>query len=218
MATARGSNWSREEVAAAVADYFRMLALELEGQPYNKAAHNRALQKLLGGRTHAAVELKHQNISAILIELGCYYIPGYKPMDNYQELLWNAVAARLKSDKDFDRIARLSVEREAVAPMRGSWEAVLVEPPRLNRVSDSSRLAPEVRRGVHRDYLEREARNQVLGRAGEEFVAEFESRRLHAGGHRDLAERVEHISTTRGDGLGYDVLSFDPSGQERLSR
>lgn len=51
--------------------------------------------------------------------------------------------------------------------------------------------------------------------AGELFVAEFESRRLHALGLSRLSERVEHVSRTRGDGLGYDVLSFDADGRER---
>jgi hypothetical protein len=67
-------NWSHEEVEATVSDYFEMLAMELRGEPYNKAEHNRHLQKLLNNRTKAAVELKHQNISAVLIELGYPYI------------------------------------------------------------------------------------------------------------------------------------------------
>ena len=35
-------------------------------------------------------------------------------------------------------------------------------------------------------------------------------------GQRQLSERVEQVSRTRGDGLGYDVLSFDESGKERF--
>ena len=31
-----------------------------------------------------------------------------------------------------------------------------------------------------------------------------------------LAARVDRVSETRGDGLGYDVLSFETSGRERL--
>jgi hypothetical protein len=31
-----------------------------------------------------------------------------------------------------------------------------------------------------------------------------------------LAERIEHVSRTQGDGLGYDILSFEPDGRERL--
>jgi hypothetical protein len=40
----------------------------------------RALLQKLSNRTEAAVELKHQNISAILMEHGWQNIPGYKPL------------------------------------------------------------------------------------------------------------------------------------------
>ena len=39
--------------------------------------------------------------------------------------------------------------------------------------------------------------------------------RLTQSGHERLAERVEHVSETRGDGLGFDVLSFTPDGREK---
>src|SRR5690606_491390 len=60
------------------------------------------------------------------------------------------------------------------------------------------------------------SRNRSLGLAGEQFIVEFEARRLHAAGRKALAERVEHVAGVRGDGLGYDVLSFDVSGEERF--
>lgn len=79
------ASWTGEEVAAIVADYFTMLAAELLGQEYSKAEHRRNLARLLNSRTNAAIELKHQNISAVLIELGLPYIEGYKPLHNYQQ-------------------------------------------------------------------------------------------------------------------------------------
>lgn len=54
------------------------------GQKYNKSAHRKALLKQLNGRSDGAVELKHQNISAVLRDLDCFWIPGYKPRGNYQ--------------------------------------------------------------------------------------------------------------------------------------
>lgn len=33
---------------------------------------------------------------------------------------------------------------------------------------------------------------------------------------RTLANRIEHVSVTQGDGLGYDILSYDNSGRERF--
>jgi len=55
-----------------------------------------------------------------------------------------------------------------------------------------------------------------LGRAGELFVMELETRRFHAAGQKLLAGRVEHVGTSRGDGLGYDVLSYETDSRERL--
>src|SRR5512139_580798 len=217
MAASRGSSWSREEVEATVADYLRMLRLELAGQPYNKAAHNRALLQQLDRRTRGAVELKHQNISAILLEQGFAYIPGYKPMGNYQQLLSDVVLVQIERDASLDELVLQAVERSAVIPDVDSLRGVLVEPPRVNRrVAESRKNGFPVRRAAKRDYLQIESRNRSIGLAGEQFIAEFEARRLHAAGRRALADRVEHVSRTRGDGLGYDVLSFEVSGEERF--
>src|SRR5947207_613249 len=65
------NDWSREEVEATVSDYFDMLAKELREEPFNKAEHNRNLQKFLANRTKGAVELKHQNISVLACVLPC---------------------------------------------------------------------------------------------------------------------------------------------------
>src|SRR5690606_31188342 len=70
--------------------------------------------------------------------------------------------------------------------------------------------------GVFRDYLAREASNRSLGEAGEQLVVEYERRRLLGQGCPRLSEKVEHVSSTKGDGLGYDILSFDVSGKERF--
>lgn len=45
---------------------------------------------------------------------------------------------------------------------------------------------------------------------------EVEHRRLWDAGARRLADKIVHVSKTRGDGLGYDILSFENNGQERL--
>jgi hypothetical protein len=217
MTSSRGSSWSREEVEATVADYLRMLALDLAGQPYNKAAHNRALLRQLNHRTRGAIELKHQNISALLLEQGMGYIPGYKPLDNYQQLLAQVVLDQIEQDASLEGLILQAVERTAVVPDVNSLNGIRVPAPRVTRrVSEKPRNSSHpTRRGVKRDYLLLESRNRSLGLAGELFVAEFEVRRLHAAGQKSLADRVEHVAAMRGDGLGYDVLSFEVSGQER---
>lgn len=56
----RGSPWSRLEVEATVASYFRMLELGLKDEPFSKKAHRDALLPLLDGRTPGAVERKRR--------------------------------------------------------------------------------------------------------------------------------------------------------------
>ena len=51
--------------------------------------------------------------------------------------------------------------------------------------------------------------------AGEEFALRFEIARLSHLGKDRLAGKVEQVSETRGDGLGFDILSFEASGAER---
>src|SRR6476660_1311647 len=106
-------DWSETEVAATVADYLVMLACELRGEPYNKKEHNRQLQKLLRNRSAPAIEFKHANISAVLIELGFPYIDGYKPRANYQELLKTEVSAQLGADGALRSAAERVVEAPA---------------------------------------------------------------------------------------------------------
>src|SRR5947208_2381784 len=62
------------------------------------------------------------------------------------------------------------------------------------------------------DFVARDGANRDLGRRGEEFVVEFERKRLHDGGRRDLVQRIEWTAHVRGDGAGYDVQSFNADG------
>jgi len=78
-----GRSWSDDELDAIVADYFVMLETELAGRRYVKSRHSAALMAHIG-RTHRSVEFKHQNISAVLDELGMPWIAGYMPKRNYQ--------------------------------------------------------------------------------------------------------------------------------------
>lgn len=209
--------WSQVEVEAAVADYFDMLGLELRGEPYNKAEHNRQLQRLLQNRPRGSIERKHQNISAVLIELGYPYIDGYKPLGNYQQLLRSVIEERLSAAASLNQTVAAVVESQLeVAPSVGDILSIQVEPPSRERTEGRLYERAEVPRNpVRRNYLELEARNQSLGRAGEEMVLQFEHERLWRAGQRGLADRVEHVSRTRGDHLGYDVHSFDVDGRDR---
>lgn len=215
---AKGESWSDQEVAVTVADYMRMLMLELSGQRYNKTVHRNALLQLLDGRSDSAVELKHQNISAVLRDLGCCWIPGYKPRGNYQYTLAEFVANWMTSHPDFDVISLAAAEQPAVVPSAVDFSEIFVDAPRVTfSVQEPNRpYVASVRVAAKRDYVEREARNAALGKAGELLALEFEEFRLRSAGKKHLAERIEHVSVTKGDGLGYDILSFDSTGKERF--
>lgn len=210
-----GTDWKRTEVEAIVADYLKMLSLELAGQTYSKAAHRKALLEGLNSRSNGSVEFKHCNISAVLIDLGFPYIRGYQPRANYQGLLREVVEQQVVRLTALDSLALAAVQQPAVSPDILDFAKVAADaPPRRHIATDVTlhrAYAP-----IQRDYLARESRNASLGLAGEEFVTQYEHWRLNQLGKAALADRVEHVSKTKGDGLGYDVLSFDVNGRERF--
>jgi len=212
-------NWTTEEVEAAVADYFDMLAKELRGEPFNKAEHNRRLRQLFQDRRpKGSIERKHQNISAILIELGFPYINGYKPLGNYQQLLRAVVENRLAAAETLrEKVAFMVSAPETDLSSTEGILPSLVKPPLREKNETRVRDKGHAER-VHgcRNYLEIEARNHTLGLAGETMVLHFEHERLWKAGKRTLAERLEHVSKTKGDYLGYDIHSFEDDGRDRL--
>lgn len=211
-------DWTRGEVEAAVADYSAMLVEDLSGARLNKAAHNRVLRQVLRDRSHRSVESKHQNISAVLVEDGFAYLDGYRPAHNYQRLLREVVRKRLLARPDLVALLSRVLDAPAAVPVSATTLALtLVEAPKPEeRVEVATRRSWRARSGEFPDYHAREARNRSLGEAGEIAVAAFEHRQLWVAGKRKLADRVEHVAKTKGDGLGFDVLSFEHDGRERL--
>jgi hypothetical protein len=211
-----GTDWTREEVEAIVDDYLSMLASELAGTPYSKAQHRRTLKAKLNGRSDASIEFKHGNISATLIEAGFPYISGYKRRSNYQSLLADIVSGRMSRFTELQDLAAADADRPMVVPEVDDILAVLTERPRSptrpDRVAEPSTSPLR----LTTNYLERESQNRSLGAAGEMFVLNYErARQIHEGSER-LASRIEHTSRVRGDSEGYDILSFDITGAERL--
>lgn len=76
-------------------------------------------------------------------------------------------------------------------------------------------LAIRKRIPVKVDYSVREIRSHYLGLAGELLVVDYEKRKLREYEKFYLADRVEHVSETKGDGLGYDILSYNIEGGEK---
>ena len=207
--------WTNDENDLIVADYFAMLADDLAGRPYSKAAHRRALLPLLRNRSEPSVEFKHRNISAVLMGLGEVWLPGYRPAVNVQKKLEDAVERWLALHPDW--LQRPPDESRAGAAGLQEAAPIWVEPP----PTMSNRPPPkELERmlGIaHRfDAAGRDERNRALGRAGEARALEHERAVLAGAGRHDLARAVRWVSEEEGDGAGYDIASFAPDGRTRL--
>ena len=195
-----------------------MLELELTGQSFNKAAHNRAIQQRTG-RSKGSVEFKHCNISALMKEFGLPIIDGYKPRSNAQDALRETIQRHVSQRASI----ALTVQAVAESPVQAFTKSLVsiteeVRPPikdKSDRVYERLNPSPIVPL-IGFDYSARDAANRSLGLRGEELILAVEHKRLWEAGYRNLAERVEHVSASRGDGLGYDIHSYEESGADRL--
>ena len=195
-----------------------MLRLELSGCRYNKTEHRRALMEQLNNRSKGSVEMKHQNISAVLIEMGIPYIDGYKPRFNYQRsLLPAAVADYLKNNPEMQEIFEADSEVMPSVPAVEDFLAALEKPPAAGERRSPGVAEPcAVYNPGRVNYLERESRNHSLGVAGEQFVINFERARLIHAGKASLADSIEQVSATVGPSAGFDIRSFEENGSYRF--
>lgn len=195
--------WSETEVDLTIDAYFSMLRLELDGNPYVKSAMRKELGKQVD-RSEGSLEFKFQNISAALMNIGALYVNGYKPRQNMQTLLRDKVETAFANDPELRRSMLHAVQAPPPTSATVGPETAAPQVPFPGSASEIRR-----RVGCFVDFQAVEAANRSLGAAGEVAVVEFERRRLWLAGKRNLSERVRHVSAEDGDGLGFDILSFD---------
>jgi hypothetical protein len=206
--------WSNIEVELIVSDYFNMLASELKGEVYSKAEHRRAILPLLTNRSEGSVEFKHQNISAVLINLGQPYIKGYLPRFNYQKILEDIVLEYLIKKPSIENQFKLFADKQIVKPKKEiNFEKFIWEQPVLTNVAESETIYK--RNPIRINYLEREQSNRNLGSSGEEVVLEYEKWSLIQHGKEKFAEQIRWISKEEGDGAGFDILSKYQNGKDK---
>lgn len=207
------SAWSEAEVAATVRSYLEMLRLEVSGEPYVKSEFRKALLPLLSNRSGSAVEFKYQNVSAVLMKLGLRPIQGYQPARNYQQSLLPEVQRQLSLSPSLVELVLTEALQPPDAATTGTLDFASAGTPVIIFPEHSGSPHARIARP---DYAAIEARNRALGLAGELAVADLEYRRLLKAGKTRLAGRIDHVSRTDGDGHGYDILSFEESGKEKL--
>ncbi len=204
------TDWSDQEIDLIVADYFDMLVKEIGGISFTKTHHNAALQKMTG-RSRGSIEFKHQNISAVLVRLGLPWIIGYKPLHNYQKALLDGIERYLDIKPE-----PISIDTDNASVGFLEAPTLFYDAPPPFELTATDESEPLVRLVRKFDPAKRDERNRTLGLKGEEFVFRAEQNQLKAEGRDDLARKVRWVSQEDGDGAGFDILSFDPSGNERL--
>lgn len=206
---ARNSDWSDEENGLLVNAYLDMLQRELLSEPYVKADVNRQLQSVLD-RGRGSIEFKFSNVSAVLRDMSFPFVNGYKPYPNIQASLRDEVRREVLQRRHLSEIAFDVLTRD----IDDVDESVVWQEGR----APEAELKPGVAgsRVGRWNFIELEAMNRDLGAAGERAVLARERSLLRAAGEHALSERVEHVSLTIGDGLGFDIRSFDPNGTEKF--
>lgn len=210
-------SWSDTENDLIVSDYFDMLAQELSGESYNKAEHRRRLLPHLADRSEGSIEFKHQNISAVMLGMGQPRIEGYKPASQFQNSLVDAVWRRLESHPGWLNQPQTKRSRHGGRRLLRDPSTLWIGPPPTHSNAPPP-VDPELLSAVARrfDVAARDEANRELGKAGEEYVLDYERFQLRAQNRSDLADRIVWTSRDEGDGAGYDIASFQPDGTPRL--
>ena len=203
-----GNDWSSIELDLIVADYFAMLKEEQAGQTIRKTEHRRALKAHVQ-RTDGSIEFKHQNISAVLTQLGLPRIRGYLPAWNFQGAIAAAIGRYLDVQPDPVPLAS--------KPLTGfsDMPSLFVGPPPTRPPIGAKARKVFERVARKFDPALRDQMNRALGEAGEELIYERERALLVSADRRDLARKVRWVSKEDGDGAGYDIRSYDLLGSER---
>ncbi len=82
-ASSSGQVWTDDELRACVQAYRSLWLSQQQGMPANKAAMRRlTLETALKGRSDSAYEMRLQNVSSVVAELGLPIVSGYQPLHN----------------------------------------------------------------------------------------------------------------------------------------
>jgi len=202
--------WAQPEVEATLANYFKLMERELEGRPMVKIEVYRDLARVWG-RSWKAYERKMQNISAVFVLNDHPYLKGLVPLVNIQRSL-EPVTLQYLRDHPEALVVLQRYRRKLVVP----YSADLFDASTVSEPPGSFTKGPKRGGAIisQEEIAEKEANCKEIGLAGEQWVLHFEQTRLKAAGREDLSEAVEHVSITRGDGLGYDILSYSTDERE----
>lgn len=205
------------ETHAVVRDYCSGLAARLQGRQPREGPLARR-----NGRDRDATSTtqgQYQRISAVLIGHGLPYLNEHKPSSDYSSELRHAVEQYLRNNGGLLTLMESAVDAApsaAPSPDTRELDEVLRAPPQPGDIPEALAGQEDIPLLSGIDYLGREQRNRALARAGEAFVVALEQRRLIEAGCEVFADHVEHVSGEYGEGLGYDIHSYEIDGRDRL--
>lgn len=202
---AERADWAEWQNDLLVAAYFDLHARQSAGEYVNKANLYRELSIPIARRPKS-IERKMQNVSAVLEAIDYEWATGLAPLRKYQTSLTEAVQ-RYLDDHPSVAYEQVLVPSPGIHPIEVIAPAL--RPPKI--------IDPSLER-IARKYnrAERDFQNRETGRLGEEFVFNLERQKLVDAGLPKLAEKVEWTARDKGDGVGYDIKSFNRAGDERL--
>ena len=206
--------WKAEEVEAAVEAYFDMLRREVAQQKVNKTAVYRNLEEE-GERTAKSYEFKMQNISAVLALNDLPFLKGLVPAKNFQRMLEPLVMAHVDAHPDLREVL---LRYGTSLTVEDRLKELLDTPSLVEEPAPPYTAKPMDRKftGKIIDFAARENACRRLGMSGEELIVSYERYKLLKVGRADLANEVEWVARTKGDGLGYDIRSFNIEYEERF--
>ena len=214
-----GTEWDETAVRLVVNSYFHYRSLDLQRKSFVKRHVYRDLAAQIG-RTEKSIELKFQNVSAVLDHLGMEWITGLAPMKNYQKLLFDLIEEKLDMIAISDQYSPNTTYARGLNEAQTAFQHAAKlfqyeEPPEKTNQPDN---LPEQLQFLTRkfDPVLRDLRNRALGEAGELTIFENEKNLLNQLGRSDLAQKVEWVSKDQGDGAGFDILSFNLEGREKF--
>lgn len=137
-------------------------------------------------------------IGQLSIDSSCYPDTNHNLLT--QDIMWVTLSHPNMQNK---------INETATAPF-GTLDIVDIE------TESASKTFKGSFKGKKSNHVKRQQLNSQLGSLGELLVLEHEKRFLQSHGKANLAKKVEHVSLTRGDGEGFDILSFTLKGKPKL--
>jgi hypothetical protein len=215
-------HWKYEQFQLACDFYIQELKQFLLSKESRKQhdAINYLTTKL--NKSNKAVRLKMHHISSILVNSDLPYLEYFSPIPcaeiglidwNETQALKTLLVEKFNDPRFVEFLSSLSDKKDYPTNIEDSLQ--IESPPEIDVFEHlevpeqpSLKIRPKI------DYIEREIRNTKLGEAGETWVINFEKKKLVEAGLAQLSNKIVWASKEIGDGLGYDIISYDTDGSK----